>query len=140
MPRRPTPGIRFAAEWQAGLAVCAIWLLVAFTTKYSSLAALIAAAAAPVIVFFMDDYWVTAVTILAIAVLIVWRHRANIQRLLNGTEPKIGVKQEAAAEPSPSPSQSAAAQPPKATEPLPEVPLPKSTFARPDDKSSGGGP
>jgi glycerol-3-phosphate acyltransferase PlsY len=90
-------GLLLAAMWQVGLAFAAIWLLTAALFRMSSLAALVATFAVPFLVAFFD-YGPFAVGITALlAILIFWRHRANIARILAGTEPKIGKKKEAAA-------------------------------------------
>ena len=80
--------------WIALLGFCAIWLVVAFLSRYSSLAALIASAAAPTILWARGETHLAAL-FLALAVLLWIMHRANIARLLNGTESKIGRKAEA---------------------------------------------
>ena len=85
-------GLLLAGMWQVGLAFCAIWLVTAALFRMSSFAALVATAAAPVIAYVLNplgDGWIVTG---ALAVLIYWRHRANIQRILAGTEPKIGGK------------------------------------------------
>lgn len=84
-------GTLFAMHFPAGLFAGAIWLAVAFTMKYSSLAALTAASAMPFVLFSMGkpSY---AIATLVMAVLIFIRHKANILRLLSGTEPRIGDK------------------------------------------------
>ncbi len=70
----------------------ATWLLVAFTTRYSSVAALSAAGMAPIAsLFLIDDAPVFGV-FLVMAALLVWRHADNIRKLKNGTEGKIGAK------------------------------------------------
>ncbi len=82
-----------AAPW-AGLAACATWLITAFTSRISSLSALIALAVAPVVTAFM--YGKTAALIcLLITALGFLRHKDNIKRLLKGIEPKIGKKKDA---------------------------------------------
>jgi glycerol-3-phosphate acyltransferase PlsY len=84
-----------------GGCVLALWLLVAYVTRYSSLAALIAAAAAPVIHVMI---WGPSAATLAIAImsaLLVWRHSANINKLLAGKESKIGQKADVPAAPAP---------------------------------------
>jgi len=90
-------GLLLAGMWQVGLAFCAIWLVTAALVRMSSFAALVATAAAPVIAWWLfpnaDGYIITGV----LALLIFWRHRANIQRILAGTEPKIGKKKAAPA-------------------------------------------
>ncbi|WP_134724295.1 glycerol-3-phosphate 1-O-acyltransferase PlsY [Paracoccus luteus] len=72
-----------------GVMACALWLATAAITRISSLSALVAAAGAPVFALIWGLRGLAAVT-LFMAVLIVVRHRANIQRLLAGTEPRIG--------------------------------------------------
>jgi glycerol-3-phosphate acyltransferase PlsY len=84
-------GVLLAACWPAGALACLIWLLVAVIGRRSSLAALIAVAASPLLVFVFAGPVALAPS-LAIAALIVWRHRANIARLRAGTEPRIGAK------------------------------------------------
>jgi acyl phosphate:glycerol-3-phosphate acyltransferase len=81
--------------WIALLGFCVIWLVVAFASRYSSLAALIASAATPAILWAHGDRQL-AVLFLALAALLWIMHRANIARLINGTESKIGRKAEAA--------------------------------------------
>lgn len=74
----------------AGLIACAIWLIVAFALRYSSLAALAAAAASPLILFSMEKP-AFAIAAVFMTALIFIRHRANINRLIAGDEPKIGA-------------------------------------------------
>lgn len=85
-------GALLAAAWPVGLAAGAIWLLTALALRISSLAALAAAALAPVFAVLLHQprpiQWLS----LFLAVLIFIRHRANIGRLLRGTEPRIGSK------------------------------------------------
>lgn len=72
------------------LTALGVWLLVAFTTRYSSAAALSAAAATPVAGFFL--FGPTAITGIlgAISAILIWRHASNIRKLLAGTESRIG--------------------------------------------------
>ncbi|MGB0906558.1 MAG: glycerol-3-phosphate 1-O-acyltransferase PlsY [Maricaulaceae bacterium] len=84
-------GVLFAVHWPLGLAAGAIWLLTAFTTRMSSLGALIAALAVPFIAYGMG-YNNIAVMTAILAVVIYVRHRENIGRILSGTESKIGKK------------------------------------------------
>ncbi len=88
-------GVLLALDWMLGLSTLAVWLFVAFTLRYSSLAALIAAASAPLLayVFWGNDPKLMAVGILAIA--LIGKHWPNLQRLMAGTEPKIGAKKKA---------------------------------------------
>ncbi len=85
-------GVLLALAWQAGLAACATWLLVAGLLRYSSLAALVALATAPLYIWlFTRD--LQLVDLIAVLAAMVWiRHRVNIARLLKGEEPKIGGK------------------------------------------------
>jgi len=64
------------------------WLIVVLFSRYSSLAALIAAIAAPIYALFFGDF-AYFLPLIAISVLIIWRHWGNIQRLKAGVEPKI---------------------------------------------------
>jgi glycerol-3-phosphate acyltransferase PlsY len=84
-------GVLLAAVWPAGVLACVIWLLAAVIGRRSSLAALIALAASPFLAFAFAGAGAVAPS-LAIAALIFWRHRANIARLLAGTEPRIGAQ------------------------------------------------
>jgi glycerol-3-phosphate acyltransferase PlsY len=75
--------------WAALLAFCVLWLAVAAATRYSSLAALIASAATPAVLWWSGDLS-EAKLFLLLTVLLWIMHRANIARLLAGTEGKIG--------------------------------------------------
>lgn len=88
-------GVLLALDPWLGLAVLATWLFIAFTLRYSSLAALVAAATAPMFAFFFwgSDQLLLAVGIIAMA--LIGKHWANLQRLMAGTEPKIGAKKSA---------------------------------------------
>lgn len=77
--------------WLALIALLT-WLGVAFATRYSSLAALCAAAAAPVATLILIPTVGTFGAVLAMSGILVWRHKDNITRLKNGTEPRIGGK------------------------------------------------
>jgi glycerol-3-phosphate acyltransferase PlsY len=82
-------GVLLAADPRAGLAACAVWLIVARTTRYSSGGALAAYAAAPLVALALGRPKL-ALLALVVAGLVFWRHEANIRRLLAGTEPRIG--------------------------------------------------
>ena len=82
-------GILLGFAWQAMLAFGAIWLVVAAVTRYSSLSALIASAATPAILWALG-YRAEAQLFVLLTMLIFITHRANIARLLSGTESKIG--------------------------------------------------
>jgi len=83
-------GLLLALAWPAAIAFCLIWLAVAALTRYSSLAALVASAATPFALWLTGDRPETVLFVLL--TLLLWiMHRANIARLLNGTEGKIGA-------------------------------------------------
>jgi glycerol-3-phosphate acyltransferase PlsY len=82
-------GLLLALAWPAAILFCAIWLTVAALTRYSSLAALIASAATPAFLWWQGDV-PDAQLFLLLAVLLWIMHRANIARLMNGKEGKIG--------------------------------------------------
>ena len=84
-------GVLLAAAWWLGLGAALVWLAVAFSLRISSAASLAACAAAPVIAD-IAGRWDLALFSAGIAALVVWRHRGNIERLLAGTEPRIGRK------------------------------------------------
>ena len=88
-------GVLLALDPLLGLATLGVWLLVAYTLRYSSLSALVAAATAPLIAFFLwgRDPLLAAVAIIAMA--LIAKHWGNLQRLMAGTEPKIGTKKKA---------------------------------------------
>jgi glycerol-3-phosphate acyltransferase PlsY len=81
-------GVILAIAWPVGLAIVAIWLVLAFAFRYSSLAALAAAAIAIPLAWVLTDPLRTALVAL-IAVLVIARHHQNIRRLLRGEESKI---------------------------------------------------
>jgi glycerol-3-phosphate acyltransferase PlsY len=85
-------GVLLALNFWAGLAVVATWLFVAKVLKISSLSALIASLLAPVYLYFITAE-LTWVAVSALMTLILfWRHRSNIRRLLNGEESLIKTK------------------------------------------------
>jgi glycerol-3-phosphate acyltransferase PlsY len=83
-------GIVFALHWPLGLALGALWLVMAFGFKISSLAALTTAALLPPGAFYVFGNSLLAWATAAIAVLLFWRHRTNIRQLLSGRETTIG--------------------------------------------------
>jgi glycerol-3-phosphate acyltransferase PlsY len=90
-----TLGTLIAIHWPVGLAACATWLVVALIFRFSSLSALLSLVAVPVyamlpILCGANPPLAWAGVVLAV---LGWaRHHANIRRLLNGTEPRIGQK------------------------------------------------
>jgi len=82
-------GILAALSWLCLLIVAATWLTVFALTRYSSLAGMVSAIAAPVAAAAFGRFDL-ALLLLGFALLILWKHRANIARLAAGTEPKVG--------------------------------------------------
>ncbi len=85
-------GAMLGLSWMLAGAALVTWLVMAFTFRYSSLSALTAAALAPVYTAALLPTPVYFVAILTMSLLLVWRHRSNIRKLLAGTEDKIGEK------------------------------------------------
>jgi glycerol-3-phosphate acyltransferase PlsY len=83
-------GLLIAFTWPVALGFCAVWLLVAFATRYSSLSALIGSAATPALLWAHGEPHV-ALLFAALAAMLWVMHRANIGRLIAGTEGKIGA-------------------------------------------------
>ena len=82
-------GLLLGLAWPIALVFCLIWLAVAALTRYSSLSALVASALTPLLLWFTGASR-EAVVLLLLTALLWFMHRANIARLLNGTEGKIG--------------------------------------------------
>ncbi|VVD65742.1 putative glycerol-3-phosphate acyltransferase [Pandoraea eparura] len=85
-------GVLFAIHPVLGLAVLATWLIIAVFFRYSSLAALVAAVFAPLYYVFMSGFGPYAPAVIVMAILLVYRHRANIGKLMTGKESRIGQK------------------------------------------------
>jgi glycerol-3-phosphate acyltransferase PlsY len=83
-------GTLLAAAWPVGIAAGATWLVVAFLFRISSLAGLTAVALAPLYAFVFHRGLPIIYLTLFMAVLVFFRHAANIRRLLKGEEPRIG--------------------------------------------------
>lgn len=91
-------GVLLGVHWILGLATLATWLIVAYVSRYSSLAALAAAVLAPAYYFLGDRaVWYLdksiLVALMVVSALLLYRHRENISKLLKGTESKIGGAQ-----------------------------------------------
>ena len=82
-------GLLLGVYWIGALIFGAIWLAVAFATRYSSLAALTASALTPLALYLLGQPG-PALLFLALTLLLWFMHRANIARLMNGSESKIG--------------------------------------------------
>jgi glycerol-3-phosphate acyltransferase PlsY len=85
-------GVMIGIHWIMALAGVATWLLVAVATRYSSLAALVAAVEAPILTWFLTSRPELTATVAVMSLLLIWRHKANIRRLMAGTESRIGKK------------------------------------------------
>ncbi len=83
-------GVLLALSWPVALICAAVWLIMAFGLKISSLAALTATVISPLAAMFLvqQPSWQAAIAV--IAALVLLRHRSNIQNLLSGKESKIG--------------------------------------------------
>lgn len=90
-------GVILFGAWHVGFVCAALWLGFAFVFRYSSLAALVAAALAPALAWFFKVPIVGVAAFLAMSIIVFFRHKENISRLLAGTEPKIGAKKTAEA-------------------------------------------
>jgi acyl phosphate:glycerol-3-phosphate acyltransferase len=88
-------GVLLTIDPMLGFAVLATWILMAFFFRYSSLAALTAAALAPVYQVLFRGLDATALAILVMSALLIWRHRPNIVNLMAGRERRIGEKRAA---------------------------------------------
>jgi glycerol-3-phosphate acyltransferase PlsY len=82
-------GILLAMDWRIGLSVLVIWVVVALVSRYSSLAALVAAALSPVVCFYFLGWGPLTWAVVIMALMLIWRHRANITRLASGGESRI---------------------------------------------------
>jgi len=86
-------GIVVALHWPSGLVYAAVWLGLLATLRISSLAGITAAISAPVSAAFWGRIDLVLL-FLALALAVLWKHRDNIDRLLSGTEPRIGKKRD----------------------------------------------
>jgi glycerol-3-phosphate acyltransferase PlsY len=84
-------GVLIGLKPLAALVFALVWLGLAFTTRYSSLSALVASAASPVMLWLLGEPGMAGIAIVLVA-LLWWKHSENISRLLAGTEGKIGQK------------------------------------------------
>ena len=83
-------GVLFALSWPVALICTIVWLIMAFGLKISSLAALVATFLSPILAWYFIDESSWCWAVLVIAVLVLYRHKSNIQNLLSGKESKIG--------------------------------------------------
>lgn len=83
-------GILFGFAWKVALAFCAVWIVVALITRYSSLSALIAALVAPGVMWWLAGP-LPGIVFAGLSVLLITMHHANIRRLIAGEEHRIGA-------------------------------------------------
>ncbi len=84
-------GIVLALHWPCGLVFAGVWLGLLALLRISSVAGITAAISAPVSAALMDRFDIV-MPLIALALIVLWKHRENIERLLAGTEPRIGRK------------------------------------------------
>lgn len=83
-------GAAFALDWRLGAVYAVVWLGAFAVTRISSVGGLLTALSLPIAAFVLKlSYWPA---LAGIAVLVFWKHRENIGRLIQGTEPKVGQK------------------------------------------------
>jgi glycerol-3-phosphate acyltransferase PlsY len=85
-------GVLFGFDLWLGLATLATWIVIAVFFRYSSLASLLAAVFAPIYTWWLFGLSPVLPVVAAICLLLIWRHRGNIARLLAGTESRLGQK------------------------------------------------
>lgn len=82
-------GIALAFDWKIGLVFAVVWLGAMLVSRFSSVGGMLAAVSTPVMAASIGRFDVTLLLVLC-AILVLWRHRGNIGRLIDGTEPRIG--------------------------------------------------
>ncbi len=87
-------GVMLAISPSLALAALLTWVVIFLLTKFSSLSAIVAAMMAPVYAWYLldDAYHNFEMVVVFVSIMLVWRHRTNIQKLLNGTEAGFGKK------------------------------------------------
>ena len=84
-------GILIGLFWPAAIVFCAVWLITAVISRYSSLSALVASIVTPIFLWWYGHPTLAELSAL-LSLLLIYMHRANISRLMAGTEGKIGQK------------------------------------------------
>ncbi len=87
-------GCQFGLGWQIGGAIALIWLFMAKVVRISSLSALVSMALAPLIVWLFWPAPELVIMQVVMSIILFWRHRSNIQRLLSGEEGRIKAEEE----------------------------------------------
>ena len=91
-------GVLLGLHWPVGLLTIATWLVIAAVFRISSLAALIAILLTPLYIWWLIPEPALLAAMVFMGTLLFWRHRSNIENLLQGTEGRIGSKPEKPAE------------------------------------------
>jgi glycerol-3-phosphate acyltransferase PlsY len=89
-------GVLLAYCWPIAIAAVLMWIVMAFVFRYSSLAAVTAALVAPLYAFVMRPSGISPLAVLFIALIVIWRHRSNLSRLIQGEEDKIALRKKSA--------------------------------------------
>ncbi|NBO19324.1 MAG: glycerol-3-phosphate 1-O-acyltransferase [Proteobacteria bacterium] len=84
-----TIGVFFALDWMLGVTVCAMWLLAFYFMRISSVASILAICYSSIAAYLVTEDW-SALLCLSLSALILFTHRSNIRRLLEGTEYSFG--------------------------------------------------
>lgn len=84
-------GVAFGLWWPLGLIYLGVWIAALLLSRYSSVGGLAAAASAPISAFLLDRGDL-GILFLGLALLVFWKHRENIARLIARTEPRVGRK------------------------------------------------
>lgn len=84
-------GVVLALHWPIGLVYAVVWIAMLALLRISSLAGMTAAVTAPLSAAFFGRFDLVLL-LLALALLVLWKHRANVDRLISGTEPRVGRK------------------------------------------------
>ena len=87
-------GLSLALYWPVGVVFAVVWLGLLATLRISSVSGMAAAVSAPVSAALFDQFDAVPV-LLAVSLIVLWKHRSNIERLLDGTEPRVGSGGEA---------------------------------------------
>ena len=85
-------GAVLAINWQTGLLALLIWLAMAAITKISSLSALVSIFFSPLILWYFTRSTELSLAVGLMSLIVFWRHKKNIQAILQGSEPRIGQK------------------------------------------------
>ena len=91
-------GLALALAWPSGLVFVAVWLLALAATRFSSVAGIGAALSTPISAALFGRFDLVLL-LFGFTLIVLWKHRGNLERLLDGTEPRIGVTRGADARP-----------------------------------------